>query len=57
MRYRSEVTLVLEDRVFRPAHELSIRLAEFARRLQGGALQLYLAYMVAAVIVLLLWAR
>lgn len=57
MRYRSEVTLVLEDWVFRPAHELSIRFAEFARRLQGGALQLYLAYTVAAVFVLLLWAR
>lgn len=57
MRYRSEVTLILEDRVFRPVHELSIRLAEFARRLQGGALQLYLAYTVAAVLVLLLWAR
>ncbi len=57
MRYRSEVTLVLEDRVFRPAHALSIRLAEFARRLQGGALQLYLAYTVAAVVVLVLWAR
>ena len=57
MLYRSEVTLVLEDRVFRPAHELSIRLAESARRLQGGALQLYLAYTVVAVLVLLLWAR
>lgn len=57
IRYRSEVTLVLEDRVFRPAHELSVRLADSARRLQGGALQLYLAYTVVAVIALLLWAR
>ncbi len=57
IRYRSEVTLILEDRLFRPAHELSLRLADFARRLQGGAIQLYIAYIVVAVLVLLWWAR
>jgi hypothetical protein len=57
IRYRSEITLVLEDRIFRPTHELSLRLANVARRLQGGAIQLYLAYVVAAVLVLLWWAR
>jgi hydrogenase-4 component B len=57
IRYRSEVTLILEDRLFRPAHGLSLRAADFVRRLQGGAIQLYIAYSVAAVLVLLLLAR
>jgi hydrogenase-4 component B len=55
--YRSEVTLFLEDRVFRPAHAASLRLANVVRRLQGGAIQLYLAYIVVAVLALLVWAR
>ena len=57
IRYRSEITFVLEDRLFRPAHELSLRVANFARRLQGGAIQLYIAYSVGAVLILLLLAR
>jgi hydrogenase-4 component B len=57
IRYRSEITLILEDRVFRPAHDLSLRAAGLARRLQGGAIQLYLAYTVVAVLVLILLAR
>ena len=57
IRYRSEITLILEDRVFGPAHALSLRAANFARRLQGGAIQLYIAYSVLAVLLLLLWAR
>lgn len=57
IRYRSEITLFLEDRVFRPAHAVSLRAANVARRLQGGAIQLYLAYIVVAVLALLLWAR
>lgn len=57
IRYRSEVTLILEDRIFRPAHQIAIRVANVARRLQGGAIQLYIAYIVAAVLVLLWWAR
>jgi hydrogenase-4 component B len=55
--YRSEVTFLFEDRVLRPVHSLSLRAAEFARKLQGGAIQLYIAYIVAAVLVLLWWAR
>ena len=55
--YRSEITLVLEDRLFRPTHELALRLADFTRRLQGGAIQLYVAYIVVAVLALLWWAR
>jgi hydrogenase-4 component B len=55
--YRSEITLLLEDRVLKPAHQLSLRGANFARKLQGGAIQLYVAYIVVAVLALLWWAR
>jgi hydrogenase-4 component B len=57
IHYESEITLVLEDRVFAPAHAWSIRLAQLLRRLQAGPMQLYIAYTVAAVVVLLLLAR
>jgi predicted outer membrane lipoprotein len=57
IRYRSEITLILEDRLLKPAHQLSLRGANFARKLQGGAIQLYVAYIVVAVLALLLWAR
>ena len=55
--YRSEITLLLEDRVYAPLHAWSIRFAQLARRLQAGPMQLYVAYTVVAVLVLLLWAR
>ncbi len=57
IRYRSHVTMLLEERVLRPAHGLSLRGADFARKLQGGAIQIYIAYSVIAVLLLLLWAR
>ncbi|HEX7491945.1 MAG TPA: proton-conducting transporter membrane subunit [Candidatus Limnocylindrales bacterium] len=57
IHYRSEITLLLEDRVLKPAHRLSLRGADFVRKLQGGAIQLYVAYIVVAVIALMLWAR
>jgi LPXTG-motif cell wall-anchored protein len=57
IRYRSEITLLLEDRILRPAHRVGIRGADFARKLQGGAIQLYVAYIVIAVLALLVWAR
>jgi hydrogenase-4 component B len=57
IRYRSRITMVLEERLLRPAHSLSLRGADFARKLQGGAIQLYIAYSVIAVLLLLLWAR
>jgi hydrogenase-4 component B len=57
IRYRSEITLLLEDRVLRPAHRLGLRSADMARKLQGGAIQLYVAYIVIAVLALLVWAR
>ena len=57
IRYRSEITLLLEDRILRPAHRLGISGADVARKLQGGAIQLYVAYIVIAVLALLIWAR
>jgi len=56
IRYRSRITMLLEERLLRPAHELSLRGANIARKVQGGAIQLYIAYSVAAVLVLLLLA-
>ncbi|HEX7591224.1 MAG TPA: proton-conducting transporter membrane subunit [Candidatus Limnocylindrales bacterium] len=57
MSYRSEITLLLEDRILKPSHQLSLRGANIVRKLQGGAIQLYVAYIVIAVIALMLWAR
>jgi len=55
--YRSEVDHVIESRVYAPLHRAGIALSQAARRLQQGTLQLYLAYTVGAVVVLLLLAR
>ena len=57
VRYRSEVVHVVESRFYHPLHRFSLALAQTARRLQQGTLQLYVAYIVVAVIVLLLVAR
>jgi hydrogenase-4 component B len=57
IRYRSHITMLLEERVLGPAHDLSLRGANLARKLQGGAIQLYIAYSVIAVLLLLWWAR
>jgi hydrogenase-4 component B len=55
--YQSRVTMLVEDRVWRPLHALSLRAADFVRKLQGGAIQIYIAYCVVAVLLLLAWAR
>jgi hydrogenase-4 component B len=55
--YHSEVDHLIESRVYGPLHRASIVLSEVARRLQHGTLQLYLAYTVGAVVILLLVAR
>jgi len=57
IEYHTAVDHALETRVYRPAHHWAIRLAQVVRRLQQGTLQLYLLYIVAAVIVLLIVAR
>jgi len=55
--YRSEVDHLIESRVYGPAHRASIGLSQLVRRLQQGTLQLYLAYSVVALVILLLLAR
>jgi hypothetical protein len=55
--YRSEVDHLIESRAYGPIHRASIALSQSVRRLQQGSLQLYLAYTVVAVVVLLLVAR
>ncbi|HEY6608896.1 MAG TPA: proton-conducting transporter membrane subunit, partial [Candidatus Limnocylindria bacterium] len=55
--YHSEVDHLIETRAYGPIHRASIAFAVAMRRLQHGTLQLYLAYMVVAVVVLLLVAR
>jgi hydrogenase-4 component B len=55
--YRSEVDHLIETRAYGPLHRASIALSVSVRRLQQGTLQLYLAYTVVAVVVLLLVTR
>ena len=57
VHYRSEVDHLTESWLYRPLHRFGVVFAHAARRLQQGTLQLYVAYIVAAVIVLLLVAR
>ena len=57
VRYRGEVTHVLDERIYGPLHRGAVGAAQLVRRLQSGSLQLYLAYSVAALIGLLLVAR
>jgi hydrogenase-4 component B len=57
VRYRGETQHVLDERLYGPIHRAAVAASEFARRLQNGSLQLYLAYTVTAVVLLLLLAR
>lgn len=57
VRYRGEARHLIDERLYRPLYRAAVGVAEIARRLQGGSLQLYLAYTVTAVIVLLVVAR
>ena len=57
VRYRGEVSHIIDDRLYRPLHRAAITAAQLVRRIQSGSLQLYLAYAVAALVVLLLVAR
>ena len=57
VHYRGEVSHVIDERLYGPLHRTTVRGAQLIRRLQSGSLQLYLAYAVAALIVLLLLAR
>ena len=55
--YHSDVDHLVESRIYLPAHRASIALAQLARRLQHGTLQLYLAYTVVALVILLAVGR
>ena len=57
MRYRGEARHVIDERLYGPLHRAAVAAAQLARRLQNGSLQLYLAYTVAALVVLLVLAR
>ena len=55
--YRSEVDHMIESRAYEPLHRASIRFSQLVRRLQHGTLQLYLAYTVGTIVILLLLVR
>ena len=57
VRYRGEVSHVIDDRLYRPMHRAAVAGAQLVRRIQSGSLQLYVAYAVVALVVLLLVAR
>jgi hypothetical protein len=57
VRYRGEARHLIDERLYHPLHRAAVEAADLARRLQGGSLQLYLAYTVAALVILLVVAR
>ena len=57
VRYRGEARHVIDERLYQPVHRAAVGVAQLALRLQNGSLQLYLAYSVIAVLVMLVLAR
>jgi hydrogenase-4 component B len=57
VRYHGRVSHVIDERLYGPLHRAAVAGAQLVRRLQSGSLQLYLAYAVTALVVLLLVAR
>ena len=57
VRYRGGARHVIDDRVYVPLQRGAVAAAQLARRVQNGSLQLYLAYTVVALVLLLLVAR
>jgi hydrogenase-4 component B len=55
--YRGHVPHLIEERLYRPAARWSLALAAQTRRLQSGRLGVYVAYLIALVLVLLFAAR
>jgi hydrogenase-4 component B len=55
--YQLTIPVPGEGMLYKPVRDLMIRLAERVRRVQAGSLQLYLAYLFATLVVLLLFAR
>ena len=57
VRYHGRAKHVIDERLYEPLHRAAVDGAQLARRLQNGSLQLYLAYSVVALVILLLLAR
>lgn len=57
LTYQSDVDHLVESRIYRPLQRAAIRFSQIARSLQQGTLQLYLAYTVVAVVILLMVTR
>ncbi|MCC6350287.1 MAG: hypothetical protein IT347_11940 [Candidatus Eisenbacteria bacterium] len=57
LRYRSALPAVFEQWLYRPFVQTVLWTSEQARRLQTGSLHLYLAYLLATLVGLLLWSR
>ena len=57
LRYRSAMPAVFEQWLYQPFVQAVLWTSEQIRRLQGGSLHLYLAYLLATLVALLLWAR
>lgn len=57
VRYAQHVPNHFEARLYRPLQRVALQCAHVARRVQSGSLQAYVAYFVALLIVLLIFAR
>jgi len=57
VRYHGEARHLIDERVYQPLHRAAVGAAQVTRRLQNGSLQVYLAYTVTAVVILLVLAR
>ena len=57
IRYRGEVSHLIDERLYGPLHRAAVAAAQLIRRIQSGSLQVYLAYAVTALVALLLVAR
>jgi hydrogenase-4 component B len=57
IRHSMETHYSIEDIFYRPTVGLTVKLAHKIRGIQNGNLQSYLAYMVLALIIALLWIR
>ena len=57
VRYHGRVSHVIDERLYVPLHRAAVAGAQLVRRLQSGSLQLYLAYAVTTLVVLLVVTR
>ena len=57
VRFRTSIPALLERALFAPIVQSVLWVSEQARRLQTGSLHLYLAYLLATLVALLLWGR